>query len=136
MSLGRVWIVDDSDADRRFAGHQFAGVGIEVDAVESGAEAVARVAAGERPDMIVLDQGMPGVDGLETARRLRTAGFTRQIILYSDLDLAPLLDQARESGVDAVLAKPLSKAAVQAVARVRQLNQPVRTQGAARVVRG
>jgi two-component system, cell cycle response regulator DivK len=65
-------------------------------------------AAGLRPDLIVLDLGMPGMDGWEVARRLKADVVTRSIpiIALTGHVLGDSQRRAREAGVEEFLAKP------------------------------
>jgi CheY-like chemotaxis protein len=65
-------------------------------------------AAGLRPDLIVLDLGMPGMDGWEVARRLKADAVTRSIpiIALTGHVLGDSRRRALEAGVVAFLAKP------------------------------
>ena len=65
-------------------------------------------AAGLRPDVIVLDLGMPGMDGWEVARRLKADAVTRSIpiIALTGHVLGDSRRRAREAGVAEFLAKP------------------------------
>jgi CheY-like chemotaxis protein len=76
-------------------------------AVESGAEALALVDAGERFDIAVLDMMMPGMDGVELARKLRTRRSRRDLPLLLLTSLGRLAHDAAGNDFDAQLAKPL-----------------------------
>lgn len=79
--------------------------GFEVRTAGDGASALAMVAAGE-PDVIVLDLKMPGIDGVETLRRLRAQGCSSPVLLltaWADVELAA--DALREGATD-YLVKP------------------------------
>ena len=56
-------------------------------------------------EVAVIDVRMPEVDGLETARRLRTRSPETSVILVTGLDEPQLADQAREAGAVALLKK-------------------------------
>jgi CheY-like chemotaxis protein len=94
----RVLVVDDEPDMRLLLGVRFRRMGWEVDAVESGEEAVTQVQ--DRPyDVAVLDQKMTGMSGLETSRALRDAGFEAPILLFSAY-LDPALEaEAARMGV-------------------------------------
>ena len=65
-------------------------------------------AAGLRPDVIVLDLGMPGMDGWEVARRLKADAGTRSIpiLALTGHVLGDSERRAREAGVEDFLTKP------------------------------
>jgi CheY-like chemotaxis protein len=75
-------VVDDNNAVRIVLRTQLEAMGWEVDEAESGEEALRHWRAA-RPDMVVLDQRMPGRSGLEVAKEMRNQGFEGRIILYS-----------------------------------------------------
>jgi two-component system OmpR family response regulator len=71
---------------------------------------VCEVAADWQPFAVVLDIEMPGIDGLELARRLRATAATSQMLLIACTGHATTIDRARarEAGFDAHCAKPLT----------------------------
>jgi CheY-like chemotaxis protein len=71
---------------------------------------VCTIAAAWQPFAVVLDIAMPGVDGLELARRLRAAPDTAHMLLVACTGYASQLDRerARAAGFDAHCAKPLT----------------------------
>ena len=84
-------MVDDEAHVRLVVRVKLEVLGFVVDEAGSGEEALDRCRAVE-PDLVVLDERMEGLRGLDVARRLRGDGFARPLILYS----AYLTDQARE----------------------------------------
>jgi len=66
----RILVVDNEAVDRRFLINVLEPLGFEVSEAASGIEALRQVAH-VRPDLVLLDIGMPGIDGWETARLLR-----------------------------------------------------------------
>jgi len=66
-----------------------------------------------RPDVAVVDVGLPGMTGLEVAKRSRGAGFAGLMIAISGYGRASDVRQARESGFDAHLVKPVNAAELQ-----------------------
>ena len=74
------------------------------------AHEVCRIAAAWQPFAVVLDIAMPGLDGLELARRLRATPDTAHMLLVACTGYASQLDRerARAAGFDAQCAKPLT----------------------------
>jgi two-component system sensor histidine kinase/response regulator len=77
----KVLIVDDCAAAREAAGAIVRHAGAAAEAMASGAEALQRVKAGAQFDFILLDHKMPGMDGVETLRRLRAAGVRAPVVV-------------------------------------------------------
>ncbi|MBJ7455773.1 MAG: response regulator [Thermoleophilia bacterium] len=113
MSGPRVLVVDDSAEFRRYLQLLLARAGFTTDAAGDGEEAVRR-AREEPPAVIVSDLGLPGIDGVETLRRLREVCGARTFLVSGAL-LAP----AVAAQADAVMEKPF--VAEEFIARVREL---------------
>jgi response regulator RpfG family c-di-GMP phosphodiesterase len=111
----RLLLVDDDAALRELVRTTFELVDVEVIEAEN-ADAAERALAESRPDIVVLDLGMPRVDGAELFERLRRDGATRAIpviFLSGDPDAARVASELR---VDAFLPKPFSPLQLLAVA--------------------
>lgn len=103
----RVLVVDDSVVVRRVVGRALeADPAFELaGAARDGADALTK-AASTQPDVIVLDLEMPLVDGFEVLRRLRDAGSTTPVVVFSHLGrpgAAATLDALELGAVDFVL---------------------------------
>ena len=79
--------------------------GYEVELAESGQEGLSRIAAAE-PDAVVLDVGMPGIDGLDVCRRLRTAGNRVPVLMLTARESVEDRIDGLDAGADDYLAKP------------------------------
>lgn len=104
----RILIIDDEEDIREVAALSLETVaGWEVIAASSGAQGVAR-AMDEKPDAILLDVMMPGMDGPSTFRELRKNPATAQIPVLLLTAKVQSTDQRRfaDLGVEAVLFKP------------------------------
>jgi response regulator RpfG family c-di-GMP phosphodiesterase len=101
-------LVDDDDAFRALLRTTFEAVDVEVDEAADAVEAQERIAAA-RPDAIVMDDVMPGLDGTALCGLLKAAPRTRDIpiVLLTGSDVATEAT-AREVGADALLLKPFS----------------------------
>lgn len=113
-----VLIIDDELQIRRFLQISLEANGYTVHLTETGEEGLLR-AAHLRPDLIILDMGLPDIDGLEVLKRLRTWTRTPVIILSvrdADSDKVAALD----NGADDYLTKPFSMVELMARVRVAQ----------------
>jgi ribonuclease P protein subunit RPR2 len=101
-------LVDDDPAFRALLRATFEAVDVDVDEAGDAEEAERRIAFA-RPDAIVLDVSMPGLDGVSYCARLKSARATREIpvVLLTGSDMASEAT-AQEVGADARLLKPFS----------------------------
>ena len=99
----RILVVDDERPIRRFLNASLSGAYTVLEAA-TGAEAIAAVLAG-RPDVLILDLGLPDMDGVEVTRRLRE--WTNiPIIVVSVRDQEEHKIAALDAGADDYLTKP------------------------------
>lgn len=106
----RCLLVDDSEANRLIVGETLKRAGAHVIEAVSGEEALEAVAR-ERPDIVLMDYAMPGMDGRETLRRLQAAGFEDlPAIALSASPWSRLAeDEAESHGFAAWLVKPVRR---------------------------
>ena len=108
-------VVDDNASAREVLEDQLATIGAEIEQVASGAEAidaVKRADAGRPFDVILLDWRMPGLDGVETARRIRADGSLKHvpaIIIVTAFGREEVRSEAEDAGVDGFLVKPVNQ---------------------------
>ena len=128
----RVLLVED-DADLCRAVAEYLGKnGLEVSVEGRGDNAVARV-VDERPDVVLLDVMLPGKDGFEVCRELRSAGNSVPIIILTakEEDFDQVL--GLELGADDYLAKPVQPrvllARIKAITRRAQGHSPAAADG-------
>lgn len=113
-------VVDDSATDRHVLSVILASGGYQVIAVDSAEEAQRRVGA-ERPDAIVMDIVMPGMNGFEATRALARSDATRDIPIVVCTAKSQTSDRiwALRQGAREVLVKPVQREQLlQALARV------------------
>jgi two-component system response regulator MprA len=114
----RLLVVDDDAGIRSVLGRSLPYEGFDVTSTADGYAALE--ALREQPvDCLILDVGMPGIDGLEVCRRLREAGDSTPIILLTAYDGVGDRAGGLEAGADDYLVKPF--ALEELVARVRAL---------------
>jgi len=101
---GRVLVVDDEAEIRRALKAGLQVHGFEVEAVGSGEEALA-AAAGRTPDVVLLDLGLPGLDGFTVLSRLRERSRAAVIVLSVMADERDKV-RALDLGADDYLVKP------------------------------
>lgn len=106
-----VLVVDDQEYNIQTVGAILSAEGFEIMAATSGEQALRRVAA-RPPDLILLDMRMPGMDGLETCRRLKASAATAAIpvIFLSAADEPDIVVAALEAGGVDYLTKPFHRA--------------------------
>lgn len=106
--MSRVLIVDDEPQIRRALTTNLRARGYEVDEAQSGEEAL-RVAARVRPDLVVLDLGLPDIDGIEVVHGLR--GWTQMpILVLSAREDEDAKVAALDAGADDYVTKPVGVA--------------------------
>jgi two-component system cell cycle response regulator len=118
----RILVVDDIDANVRLLEAKLSAEYYHVVSATDGATALA-MAVAERPDLILLDVMMPGMDGFQVCRRLKDDPATRHIpvLLVTALDGRADRIAGLEAGADEFLSKPIDDVIM--FARVRSLTR-------------
>jgi two-component system KDP operon response regulator KdpE len=116
MPKTKVLIVDDEHAIRRFLRTSLDAHGYEVHEATTGEDAIL-LTINLRPDLIILDLGLPGIDGIEVTKRLREWTQTPIIILSVQNQDADKIE-ALDAGADDFLTKPFSVGELTARLRV------------------
>ena len=118
MPEAAILVVDDDAPIRRMLDRTLSAEGYAVETAADGGEALAAVER-SAPDLVVLDVGLPGVDGLAVSRRLRTKGLTVPVLLLTARDAVSDRVAGLDAGADDYLVKPF--ATEELLARVRAL---------------
>lgn len=107
----RVVICDDNQDAAEMLGLLLEARGHDVRMVVTGEEALEEIGR-ETPDVLLLDIGLPGIDGYTVARRLRADASTQglRIVALTGYGQSEDRDAALEAGCDLHLTKPVSKA--------------------------
>ncbi len=114
----RVLVVDDNPVARRSVARMLSRQGLRVLEAQDGLGALA-VARAQSPDLILLDVDMPGCDGFEVCRQLRTATATAltPVMMVSGFDSLEDRIRGAEAGADDFFTKPFE--VTELMARVR-----------------
>lgn len=111
----RVLVVDDNDTCRKVLVQQCSAWGLNVSAVPSGKEALAllRTKAHLRDyfDVVLLDQNMPGMTGMQLAAKIKedpSLNHDILLIMLTGISNAPSKVIARNAGIKRILAKPVA----------------------------
>lgn len=118
LQCARVLVVDDNRVNQMVAGKMLEKLGCKVRSASDGDLAI-RLASEWRPDVILMDVRMPGMDGLEATRRIRSnAKEARQPVVPIVGLSANAMEEHRREGLDAgmvgYLTKPLKRDALEA----------------------
>ncbi|HET6294730.1 MAG TPA: response regulator [Kribbella sp.] len=118
MSHGRILVVEDNPKNLKLVRDVLRYSGYEVIEATSGEDGV-RLAYETSPDLILMDLQLPGIDGVEALRRIRTSDRTRGVPVVAVTAFAMDHDRERafDSGFNGYVEKPIS---------VRRLPQQVR----------
>lgn len=105
----RILTVDDEERVLFIVQHavQRPGNVFDIDTASGGREALEKV-RGKHYDLVVTDIRMPGVDGIELTRAIRSRNDGTAVIWLTAYDDPKLRAQARELGVEGFLAKPVA----------------------------
>jgi two-component system KDP operon response regulator KdpE len=101
----RILVVDDEPAILRFLRAGLGSQGYVLLEAETGQKALDTVRS-KRPDIVVLDLGLPDIDGLQLIKRIRDAGSAVPIIVLSSRNDEAAKVQALDSGADDYVTKP------------------------------
>ena len=122
----RVLVVEDDPETRHFYAGLLVAAGFDTHEAHNGLQAFAK-AIETKPDLVLTDIAVPGLDGIELCRRLRADPRTRsvRVLAVTGYDDRQYPDRAIEAGANQVLLKPVDPAVL--VAEARRLVQPAAT---------
>ena len=115
----KILVVDDERAVRESLRRALELEGYEIELAEEGREALQRLAREDQPDAVILDVLMPGVDGLEVCRTLRSQGSRLPVLMLTARTQVEDRVEGLDAGADDYLTKPFAREEL--LARVRAL---------------
>ncbi len=119
----RILVVEDQEDNRQILRDLLTSADFEVIEAEDGESGLA-AAAEHRPDLILMDIQLPGLDGYEATRRLKADAALHAIPVIAVTSYASSsdVDKARAAGCDAFVSKPYSPR--QLLAKIREYLSP------------
>ncbi len=106
----RVLLVDDNKINLKVAEKLLESYGIDTESVDSGFAAIEKIQNNEKYDMILLDDMMPKMSGVETLKKLKEIpGFNITTIALTANALTGMKEKYLSEGFDDYLAKPINK---------------------------
>jgi len=115
-----VLVVEDNPTNRKVASGMLRKHGVGFECAHNGREALERIEAGARPDLVLMDCQMPVMDGFEATRRIRAleagrGGARVPIVALTAGAFSEDRERCIEAGMDDFLAKPLNLRDLQAM---------------------
>lgn len=110
--MATILIVEDTPANRVLATKILRHAGHEVTTAETGAEGVS-IARERRPDIVLMDLGLPDMDGWQALKEIRRSGgdvARLRIVAFTAHAMVGDREQALEAGFDGYLSKPIDVA--------------------------
>ncbi len=109
----RILIVEDQEDNRKILRDLLTSAGFDLVEAATGEEGVS-LAERERPDLILMDIQLPGLDGYEATRRIKASSALQHIPIIAVTSYALSGDdvKARDAGCDAYVTKPFSPRAL------------------------
>jgi CheY-like chemotaxis protein len=119
VTLPRILVVDDYEVNRDLYREYLTFCGFEVIEARNGGEAIEKALA-HKPDLIVMDLGLPLLDGWSATRILKSDHRTRHvpIVVVTGFTQERHEQAAREAGADAFLPKPCLEELVKEVGKL------------------
>lgn len=111
----KILLVDDEPGMLRYIRTLLEVEGYKVETATTGEEALERVQKGLRPDLVLLDLLMPGIDGMQTLEQLRQLQAGVKVVMLSCVGDTRKVVQAMRLGAHDYLTKPFQKAELDAV---------------------
>ena len=109
MTPRRILVVEDNPLNLKLVRDVLQFAGYDVIEAQSGEEGL-RVAQQDPPDLVLMDLQLPGIDGIETLRRLREGSLGRDVpvVAVTAFAMAEDRERASQAGFDGFVEKPIS----------------------------
>ncbi len=118
VSGKKVLLVDDNKLNLKVASMLLGKYGLAITQTLSGFEAIDKVLAGEKYDLILLDDMMPKMSGVETLKKLKgIEGFETPVVVLTANAISGMREKYLKDGFQDYLAKPIDKVELEKVIR-------------------
>lgn len=101
----KILLVDDEKGITETLRKFFEDRGFHAEAADSGEKAL-DIIKKSKPNIVFLDIKMPGIDGLETLKRIKKLDDNIKVIMLTVIDSKEIIDMAKELGADEYITKP------------------------------
>lgn len=106
--MARILVIDDENNIRLMVRLALQSAGHAVETASDGAEGLGKFGDGALFDVVLLDQRMPGLSGLEVLRAIKTRQNAARVVMMSAFGTVDLVGEARQSGALDFLRKPFT----------------------------
>jgi CheY-like chemotaxis protein len=106
--VAKVLIAEDEAINRMYISSLLTKRNLESDQFSTGTDAIHALEAGEY-DLLLLDMGLPDMDGLELVSRIRRAGMALPIIAVTGRDYPEDVEAMNAAGINGIVAKPIQE---------------------------
>jgi DNA-binding NtrC family response regulator len=103
--MSRVLVIDDDEMVLKALSIYLSGSGFTILTTADGPQGIT-IYNQEKPDVVILDIGLPSLDGLEVLKQLKRSDPNAKIIICSGYGSATTIDEAMQNGAYAFLNKP------------------------------
>ncbi|MBF0477863.1 MAG: response regulator [Candidatus Omnitrophica bacterium] len=119
--MAKLLVVDDESDIREFAKRFFGRRGVDVVTAHDGRSALDAIIS-HRPDLVMLDIQMEGMDGISALEELRTSGDLTKVIMVTGNESPDIIEAANRNNIQAYIHKPLVLEELEKVV-LRELNR-------------
>ena len=104
--MSKILVIDDDSMIIKLAGFMLKKMGHEVISAKNGLEGI-EVLNAEKPDLVLLDVLMPGVDGFETFERIKAGAYVPPVCFITGTPDKEVIEKCRAKGALYCIKKPL-----------------------------
>ncbi len=107
ISRKQVFVVDDDKPSYQLIEELLSGKGVSLMHFTNGTDLLAEFGRGNNPDLIIMDIQLPGADGLQLTRKIKSMDNSIPIVAYTSYAMTGDRERCLESGCDEYVSKPI-----------------------------